>query len=49
MRRGKPVAARGYEREGPDGYKLSRSDDAGDVGRDGVSGSERNLQEADSA
>ena len=37
------------QKEGPGGYKLSRSDDEGDAGRDGVSGSERNLQEADSA
>ena len=35
-----------HVKEGPYGYKLSGSDDEGDVGRDGVSGSERNLPEA---
>ena len=40
---------RARQREGPGGYELSRSDDEGDAGRDGVSGRERNLKEADSA
>ena len=34
---GRRVHPRTRQREGPDGYKLSRSDDAVDVGRDGVS------------
>ena len=46
---GRRAHPRARQREGPGGYKLSRSDDEGDVGRDGVSGSERNLQQADSA
>ena len=52
-RRSPPQGRRAHprvrQREGPGGYELSRSDDEGDAGRDGVSGRERNLQEADSA
>ena len=34
---GRRAHPRARQREGPGGYKLSRSDDAGDVGRDGAS------------
>ena len=34
---GKAYPPSDRQREGPDGYKLSRSDDAGDVGREEVS------------
>ena len=44
---GKAAHPRARQREGPNGYKLSRSDDEGDVGRDEVSNRERNLPEAD--
>ena len=41
---GKAYPPSDRQREGPDGYKLSRSDDAGDVGREEVSVANETFQ-----